>query len=143
RDDVVMRIAAFGGVQPAALHELTEVLNEVFSGQGAKRSRMGGVRTAAEMLNMMNTSQVEAIIGNLRDRDPDLTQKIIDEMFVFENLGDVEDRGLQLLLKEVENDSLLVALKAAPDQLREKFLRNMSNRAAQMLREDLEGMGPV
>ncbi|GAA5234010.1 flagellar motor switch protein FliG [Verticiella sediminum] len=142
-NDVVMRIATFGGVQPAALQELTEVLNEVFSGQGAKRSRMGGVRTAAEIINMMNTSQEEAVIGSLRERDTDLAQKIIDEMFVFENLADVEDRGIQLLLKEIDNDALIVALKGAPEPLREKFLRNMSNRAAQMLREDLEGMGPV
>jgi len=143
RNDVVMRIATFGGVQPSALHELTEVLNEVFSGQGAKRSRMGGVRTAAEIINMMNTTQEEAIIQSLRDRDNDLAQKIVDEMFVFENLIDVDDRGIQLLLKEVENDVLTMALKGVPDPVREKFLRNMSNRAAEMLREDLEGMGPV
>ncbi|MBU4610485.1 flagellar motor switch protein FliG [Achromobacter sp. GG226] len=143
RNDVVMRIATFGGVQPSALHELTEVLNEVFSGQGAKRSRMGGVRTAAEIINMMNTTQEEAVIQSLRDRDNDLAQKIVDEMFVFENLIDVDDRGIQLLLKEVENDVLTMALKGVPDPVREKFLRNMSNRAAEMLREDLEGMGPV
>ncbi len=143
RHDVVMRIATFGGVQPAALHELTEVMGEVFSGQGAKRSRMGGVRAAAEILNMMNTTLEEAVIASLRERDNDLAQKIVDEMFVFDNLVDIDDRGIQLLLKEVENEVLTVALKGVPGPVRDKFLRNMSNRAADMVREDLDGMGPV
>lgn len=143
RNDVVMRVATFGGVQPAALTELTETLNELFSGQSAKRSRMGGVRTAAEIINMMATSQEEAVVASLRERDNDLAQKIVDEMFVFENLIDVEDRGIQLLLKEVSTESLVVALKGVPDPLRDKFLRNMSNRAAEILREDLEAQGPV
>ena len=143
RNDVVMRVATFGGVQPAALHELTEVLNEVFSGQGAKRSTMGGVRTAAEIINMMASAQEEAVIAELRERDPDLTQRIVDEMFVFDNLADVEDRGIQMLLKEVDNNTLLIALKGAAEPLRDKFLRNMSSRAAELLREDLSTMGPV
>ncbi|MGE4337554.1 MAG: flagellar motor switch protein FliG [Pigmentiphaga sp.] len=143
RHDVVMRIATFGGVQPAALNELTEVLNEVFSGHGTKRSRMGGVRTAAEIINMMASSIEETVMDSLRQRDPDLAQRIIDEMFVFENLGDLEDRSIQLLLKEVENETLLLALKGAPEVLRMRFLRNMSSRAADLLREDLDAMGPV
>ncbi len=143
RHDVVMRIATFGGVQPAALNELTDTLNELFSGEGTKRSRLGGVRTAAEIINMMPTAQEESVIETLRERDADLAQRIVDEMFVFENLADLEDRSIQLLLKEVENESLLLALKGAPEYLRMRFLRNMSSRAADMLAEDLDAMGPV
>src|SRR5690606_2523819 len=90
RNDVLLRIATFGGVQPAALHELTEVLNDMLSGQGAKRSKMGGVRTAAEILNFMNSSDEDETVSSLREIDPDLTQRIVDEMFVFENLIDLE-----------------------------------------------------
>jgi len=143
RNDVMLRIATFGGVQPAALSELTDVLNGMLAGQGAKRSKMGGVRTAAEILNMMNSTQEEEVVNSLRERDADLAQKIVDEMFTFENLLDVEDRGIQLILKEIDNDMLMVALKGAPEELRAKFLRNMSSRAAEMLREDLEAQGPV
>src|SRR5690606_5365892 len=143
RDDVVLRIATFGGVQPAALHELTEVLNSMLSGQGAKRSKMGGPRTAAEMLNYMNASTEEAVLTSLRSMDADLTQRIVDEMFVFENLADIEDTAIQLLLKEIETSALTIALKGAPEELRDKFFRNMSNRAAEMLREDIEAQGPI
>src|SRR5690606_31711349 len=127
RNDVIMRVATFGGVQPSALNELTDVLNELFAGQGAKRSRMGGVRTAAEIINMMPSTHEDAVIGALRERDADLTQKIVDEMFVFENLADIDDRSIQILLKEVQNDTLLVALKGVDELLRERFLRNMSS----------------
>lgn len=143
RNDVMLRIATFGGVQPTALSELTEVLNAVLAGQGAKRSKMGGVRTAAEILNMMNAQQEEAAVASLRERDADLAQKILDEMFVFGNLIDIEDRHIQLLLKEVDNDTLMIALKGASDDLRDKFLRSMSSRAADMLREDLSAQGPI
>src|SRR3546814_19380536 len=86
----MLRIATFGGVQPAALHELTDVLNNMLSGQGAKRSKMGGVRAAAEILNFMNSAEEEAVVSNLRALDADLAQRIVDEMFVFDNLIDIE-----------------------------------------------------
>lgn len=143
RNDVMLRIATFGGVQPGALTELTEVLNAVLAGQGAKRSKMGGVRTAAEILNMMNSTQEETVVASLRERDSDLAQRIIDEMFVFDNLLDVEDRAIQMILKEVDNDTLMVALKGAPEELRDKFMRSMSTRAAETLREDLDAQGPI
>ncbi|MBZ9556977.1 MULTISPECIES: flagellar motor switch protein FliG [Modicisalibacter] len=143
RNDVVLRIATFSGVQPAALQELTEVLGGMLDGQNLKRSKMGGVRTAAEILNLMNSSQEEVVIENVRAHSEDLAQKIIDEMFLFENLLDIDDRGIQLILKEVETNSLVVALKGAPDALLEKFMANMSQRAAQMLQEDLEARGPI
>jgi flagellar motor switch protein FliG len=143
RNDVMLRIATFGGVQPAALHELTDVLNGLLSGQGAKRSKMGGVRTAAELLNYMNSTQEEAVVASLRELDSDLAQRIVDEMFVFENLADIENQGIQLILKEIDTETLTIALKGAPEELRDKFLSNMSNRAAQMLRDDLDAQGPV
>ncbi|WP_192458711.1 flagellar motor switch protein FliG [Musicola keenii] len=143
RNDVMLRIATFGGVQPAALAELTEVLNGLLDGQNLKRSKMGGVRTAAEIINLMKTQQEEAVIEAVREFDGELAQKIIDEMFLFENLVDVDDRSIQRLLQEVESESLLIALKGADDALRDKFLRNMSQRAAEILRDDLATRGPV
>lgn len=143
RNDVILRIATFGGVQPAALHELTDVLNGMLSGQGAKRSKMGGVRTAAEILNFMNSAEEDAVVASLRALDADLAQRIVDEMFVFENLLDVEDHAIQLIVKEIDTAVLTVALKGASEELRDKFLKNMSNRAAEMLRDDLDAQGPV
>ena len=140
---VMLRIATFGGVQPAALAELTEVLNGLLDGQNLKRSKMGGVRTAAEIINLMKTQQEEAVITAVREFDGELAQKIIDEMFLFENLVDVDDRSIQRLLQEVDSESLLIALKGAEQPLREKFLRNMSQRAADILRDDLANRGPV
>ncbi|MFT3058451.1 flagellar motor switch protein FliG [Enterobacter sp. 03-F-07-AD-ECC] len=140
RHDVMLRIATFGGVQPA---ELTEVLNNLLDGQNLKRSKMGGVRTAAEIINLMKTQQEEAVITAVREFDGELAQKIIDEMFLFENLVEVDDRSIQRLLQEVDSESLLIALKGAEQPLREKFLRNMSQRAADILRDDLANRGPV
>jgi len=143
RHDVIMRVATFGGVQPSALMELTDVLTEMLSGQGLKRSRLGGVRTAAEIVNLMNSTQEEEAIAHVREHDEALAQRIIDEMFVFENLLSLEDRSIQRLLKDIESDSLIIALKGAPQELRDKFLANMSQRAAETLREDMELSGPV
>ena len=143
RNDIMLRIATFGGVQPAALQELTEVLNNLLHGQNLKRSKMGGVRPAAEILNLMKSQQEEAAIEAVREFDGELAQKIIDEMFLFENLVDVDDRSIQRLLQEVEGESLLVALKGAEQPLRDKFLRNMSQRAADILRDDLANRGPM
>ena len=143
RNDVVLRIATFGGVQPTALQELTEVLNGLLDGQNLKRSKMGGIRTAAEIINLMKTQQEESVIEAMRIYDGELAQKIIDEMFLFENLVDVDDRSIQRILQEVESESLLIALKGADEALREKFMRNMSQRAADILRDDLSTRGPV
>lgn len=144
RNDVVLRIATLDGIQPAALRELNDVLTKLLSGsENLRRSPMGGIRTAAEILNYMSGNQEETVIESVRTYDADLAQKIVDEMFVFENLLDVEDRGIQVLLKEVESESLIIALKGAPPELREKFLKNMSQRAAELLRDDLESRGPV
>ncbi|SFT55759.1 flagellar motor switch protein FliG [Halomonas saccharevitans] len=143
RNDVVLRIATFSGVQPAALQELTEVLTNMLDGQNLKRSKMGGARTAAEILNLMNSNQEEAAIETVRSHSEDLAQKIIDEMFLFENLIDLDDRSIQMILKEIDTNSLVVALKGAPETLMDKFMRNMSQRAADLMREDMEARGPI
>ena len=143
RNDIMLRIATFGGVQPAALQELTEVLNGLLHGQNLKRSKMGGVRPAAEILNLMKSQQEEAAIEAVREFDQELAQKIIDEMFLFENLVEIEDRSIQRILQEIENESLIVALKGAEGPLREKFFRNMSRRQADIMKEDLGSRGPI
>ncbi|BDD92112.1 flagellar motor switch protein FliG [Pandoraea sp. XJJ-1] len=144
RNDVVLRIATLDGIQPAALRELNDVLTKLLSGsENIKRSPMGGVRTAAEILNYLGGVHEESVIEAVRNYDSDLAAKIVEEMFVFENLLDVEDRSIQVLLKEIESESLIIALKGAPVELREKFFKNMSARAAELLREDLESRGPV
>ncbi|MCX7898443.1 MAG: flagellar motor switch protein FliG [Rhodocyclaceae bacterium] len=145
RNDVVLRIATLDGIQPIALRELNEALSRLLAGAAAnvKKAAMGGVRHAAEILNYVGQAAETAILDNVREYDPDLAQKILDEMFVFENLLDVDDRGVQLLLREVQSDTLVLALKGASPELREKIFKNMSQRAAEMLREDLESKGPV
>ena len=104
---------------------------------------MGGIRAVAEILNFMGTANETTVVDAIREYDPDLAQKILDEMFVFENLLDLEDRAIQLLLREIQSDSLILAMKGASEPLREKIFKNMSQRAAEMLREDLESRGPV
>ncbi len=143
RNDIMLRIATFGGVQPAALQELTEVLNNLLDGQNLKRSKMGGVRPAAEILNLMKSQQEASAIEAVRDFDQELAQKLIDEMFLFENLIEVEDRYIQRLLQEIENETLLIALKGADEALRTKFLANMSRRQAELILDDLAARGPV
>ena len=144
RNDVVLRIATLDGVQPAALKELNDSLTRMLSGASTvKKAAMGGVRHAAEILNFVGSNAETAVIDNVREYDPELAQKILDEMFVFENLIDIDDRGIQTILREVQSDSLIVALKGAAPELREKIFKNMSSRAAEMLREDLESRGPV
>jgi len=144
RHDVVLRIATLDGIQPNALRELNDVLGKLLSGTDTmKKSALGGVRTAAEILNFLGTTQETAVIEAVREFDADLAQKILDEMFVFENLLDVDDRGIQALLREVQSESLIVALKGANQELRDKIFKNMSQRAAEMLKSDLESKGPV
>lgn len=145
RNDVLLRIATLDGVQPMALQELNEAMLRLMAGatSNVKKAAMGGVRHAAEILNFVGQAAETAILDNVREYDPDLAQKILDEMFTFENLLDIDDRGIQLLLREVQSDSLILALKGAAPELREKIFKNMSQRAAEMLKEDLESKGPV
>jgi flagellar motor switch protein FliG len=144
RNDVVLRIATLEGIQPEALKELNDVLLNLLSGSAnIKKSAMGGVRTVADILNYMGSANETSVIDSIREYDPDLAQRILDEMFVFENLLDIDDRAIQLLLREIQSDSLILAMKGASEPLREKIFKNMSQRAAEMLREDLESRGPV
>jgi flagellar motor switch protein FliG len=144
RNDVVLRIATLDGVQPAALRELNEVLTKLLSGnENLKKKPIGGVRAAAEILNFLSGEIETSVMDNLKNYDGDMAQKIMDEMFVFENIIDIDDRGIQVLLREVQSESLIIALKGAGQDLREKIFKNMSQRAAEMMREDLESKGPV
>lgn len=144
RNDVVLRIATLDGVQPGALRELNDVLTKLLTGnENLKKKPMGGVRTAAEILNFMGGDNEASVMDNLKRHDPDMAQKIMDEMFVFENIIDIEDRGIQTMLREVQSESLIVALKGASQELRDKIFKNMSQRAAEMMRDDLESKGPV
>jgi flagellar motor switch protein FliG len=144
RNDVILRIATLDGIQPAALRELNDVLAKVLAGaDNVKKAALGGVRAAAEILNFMGTAHETVVIDAVKEYDGELAQKILDEMFVFENLLDVDDRGIQSLLREIQSESLIVALKGASEELREKVFKNMSQRAAEMLRDDLEAKGPV
>ncbi len=144
RNDVLLRIATLEGVQPAALKELNDVLTQLLSGSDKlKKSAMGGVQMAADMLNFMGSAVETSAVANIREYDPELAQKIQDKMFTFDNVLDIDDRGIQLLMREIQSDSLIVALKGTSQALREKIFKNMSQRAAEMLREDLEAKGPV
>lgn len=144
RNDVILRIATLDGVQPAALRELNEVLTKLLTGnENLKKKPMGGIRAAAEILNYFSGENEASVMANLKNYDNDMAQKIMDEMFVFDNIMDIEDRGIQLLLREVQSESLIIALKGAAPELREKFFKNMSQRAGEMMREDLDSKGPV
>lgn len=144
RNDVLLRIATLSGVQPTALRELNDVLAKLLSGGDVmKKQPMGGTRAAADILNFMSGENEASAMAYLKDYDGDMAQRIMDEMFVFENILDIEDRGIQLLLREVQSDSLIIALKGASEEMREKIFKNMSQRAAEMMREDLESKGPV
>jgi flagellar motor switch protein FliG len=145
RTDVVMRIATLDGIQPSALHELDEVIEKQFAGKtGAlKTSIIGGVKTAANILNFMDSSQEAALVDQIRKVDDALGNKIQDLMFVFDDLGEVDDRSMQEILRAVPGERLLLAMKGADDSLKQKIFKNMSQRAAEMLKDDLESRGPV
>lgn len=145
RNDVILRVATLDGIQPTALKDLNDVLTRLLTGSSnsIKKAAMGGTRVAAEILNFMPAALETTVIANVRDFDPEIAQKIQDEMFTFDNLIDLDDRAIQLLLREVQSESLIVALKGTEPDLRERIFKNMSTRAAEMLREDLDAKGPV
>jgi flagellar motor switch protein FliG len=144
RNEVLIRIATLDGIQPMALKDLNEVMSQILSGgDRMRKSSLGGVKTAAEIINMMGSSVEASVLDYIREADSDLAQKIMDNMFTFDDLDKIDDKGIQSVLKEVQSESLVVALKGAGPELREKIFRNMSTRAAETLREDLESRGPV
>lgn len=144
RLDLTMRIANLEEVQPAALQELNEIMEKQFAGQaGAQAAKMGGLKAAADIMNYLDTSIEGQLMDSIREHDEEMSQQIQDLMFVFENLMDVDDRGIQAILREVQQDVLMKAIKGTDDALKDKILGNMSKRAAEMLADDLEAMAPV
>jgi flagellar motor switch protein FliG len=144
RNEVLVRIATLDGIQPSALKDLNEVMSKVLAGgDKLRKASLGGVKTAAEIINMLGSSVETSVLDYIREADNDLAQKIMDNMFTFDDLDKLDDKGIQALLREVQSESLVIALKGASPELRDKVFRNMSTRAAETLKEDLEGRGPV
>jgi flagellar motor switch protein FliG len=144
RNEVLVRIATLDGIQPTALKDLNEVMSKVLAGgDRLKKTSLGGVKTAAEIINMLGNAVETAVLDYIREADTDLAQKIMDNMFTFDDLERLDDKAIQTLLREVQSESLVIALKGAGAELRERIFKNMSTRAAETLREDLESRGPV
>ena len=144
RLDLLMRVANLEEVQPAALQELNEIMEKQFAGQaGAQAAKMGGLKSAANIMNYLDTNIEGQLMEAIREQDEEMSQQIQDLMFVFDNLIDVDDRGIQAILREVQQETLMRAIKGADEGLRDKITGNMSKRAAEMLVDDIEAMGPV
>jgi len=144
RLDLLMRVANLEEVQPAALQELNEIMEKQFAGHaGAQAAKMGGLKSAANIMNYLDTNIEGQLMEAIREQDEEMSQQIQDLMFVFDNLIDVDDRGIQAILREVQQETLMRAIKGADDGLRDKITGNMSKRAADMLIDDIEAMGPV
>ncbi len=145
RGEILLRITTLGGIQPAAMAELNKVLGSLL-GQGNRKPSgvaLGGTKPAAEMLNFMGSIAEQEIVSWIQEQNADLAQEITDQMFVFDDLMKLDDKAIQLVLREAQSDALVVALKGADPELREKVFKNMSQRAAETLREDLDSKGPV
>jgi flagellar motor switch protein FliG len=137
RQDVMLRIATLDGVKPIALRELNDVMTKLLTGnENLKKQTMGGIKVAAEIMNYMSGDNEAIIMEGLKSYDDDMAQKIMDEM-------DIDDKGIQVMLREVQSETLIVALKGTTEEMREKIFKNMSSRAAEMMKEDLESKGPV
>jgi len=144
RNDILLRVATLDGIQPQALLELNQVLSRVLAGgEKVKKASLGGPKTAAEILNFLGGAVETSVVESIRQHDAELAQKVVDQMFTFENVNDLDDKAIQMLLREVQSDSLIVALKGSDQALRERIFKNMSSRAAETMREDLESKGPV
>jgi flagellar motor switch protein FliG len=144
KSDVLVRIATLDGVPPHALNELNDVMARQFAGsQNIKSSSLGGVKCAANILNFMDGGQDEAILGTIGEMDEGLSGQIRDLMFVFDNLAEIDDRAMQTVLREVPNEKLAVALRGADAKVKDKIIGNMSQRAAEILKDDMEARGPV
>lgn len=144
RNEVLVRIATLDGIQPSALKDLNEVMSKVLAGgDKMRKASLGGVKPAAEIINMMGGSIETSVLDYIREADNELAQKIMDNMFTFDDLEKLEDKAIQTLMKEVQTESLVIALKGATPEMRDKVFRNMSTRAAETLREDLDSRGPV
>nr|PZN69850.1 MAG: flagellar motor switch protein FliG [Pseudomonadota bacterium] len=138
--EVIMRIAQLDGVQPTALGKLDEMIEKQIAGKGSSASaNLGGPKTAASILNFMPAAMLE----DLRQADEALATRLQDLMFTFEDMIKIDDKGIQAVLREIDSAKLVLALKGADAALMDKFLKNMSSRAAEMIRDDMEARGPV
>ncbi len=144
RAEVIQRVASLETVQPSAMVELEAIMKKQFStNSSAKSSSFGGVKAAANIMNLTKTALEAAVMGGLRDLDPDMMQKIQDNMFTFENLTSVDNKGIQTIMRNVDPDLMMKALKGASDGVKDKFLGNMSERARGMFKDDMEALGPM
>lgn len=144
RLDIMMRVASLDTVQPTALQELNDILEKQFSGSASSQTKtMGGYKVAAEIMNNLEGSVEAELMDGIKRIDEDMGNQIQDLMFVFDNLVDVDDRGIQALLREISSEVLVIALKGADDNLKEKIFKNMSKRAAELLRDDLDTKPPM
>lgn len=142
--EVVLRVANLDFVSPELIAQLDDVLKTELSTLGTiDTNQLGGVEPIADMLNLMDKNSEKNIMGRVEEKDPELAEEIRKLMFVFEDLVYVDDRGIQALLKEVDQQKLVIALKTAPEDIKSKLFRNMSNRAATLLQEDLDALGPT
>ena len=144
RAEIIQRVANLETVQPSAMEELEAIMKKQFSNNSsAKSSSFGGLKAAAKIMNFTKTELEASVMGGLSELDPELMQKIQDNMFTFENLVGVDNRGIQVLMRNVEPDLLMIGLKGANDAVKEKFFGNMSERARGMFRDDMEAKGPL
>ncbi len=144
RPEVLRRVAALETVQPSAMQELEAIMKDQFSkSSSAKSSTFGGVKAAARIMNFTKSDLESPILNGLTELDADLSQKVQDNMFSFENLSGVDNRSIQTLMRSVEQDQLMVALKGATEPVKEKFFGNMSTRARAMFIDEMEAKGPL
>lgn len=144
RLDVMLRVAALESVQPQALQELNDILEKQFSGSGGTQTTsMGGVKVVADIMNNLDSNVEGELMDAIKEIDEALGEEIEDLMFVFDNLADLDDKDLQTLLREIKPETMTFALKGAEARVQEKIFKNMSKRAAELLRDDLEAQGPV
>jgi flagellar motor switch protein FliG len=142
--EVVLRVANLDYVSPELISQLDDVLKTELSTLGSiDTNQLGGVEPIAEMLNLMDKNTEKNIMSRVEEKDPELAEEIRKLMFTFEDLMYVDDKGIQNLLREVDNNKLVIAMKTAPDEIKQKLFKNMSNRAATLLKEDLEALGPT
>jgi flagellar motor switch protein FliG len=144
RAEIVQRVASLETVQPSAMEELESIMKSQFSNNSsAQSSSFGGIKAAAKIMNFTKVDLESSVMRGLTELDPELTQKIQDNMFTFENLAGVDNRGIQTLMRAVEPDMLMTALKGAPEFVKEKFFDNMSSRARVMFIDEMEAKGPL
>jgi flagellar motor switch protein FliG len=144
RAEIIQRVASLEVVQPSAMEELEAIMKKQFSNNSsAQSSSFGGVKAAAKIMNFTKTALEASVMTSLGELDPDLMQKIQDNMFTFDNLVSVDNRGIQVLMRNVEPDLLMIAMKGAGDPVKDKFFGNMSERARGMFRDDMEAKGPL